>query len=85
MVDSLLARERIPRRLGHVAKWAELLQIRTTNGLSPKGLQRYDSWLRDKVRDGVTIDKIARDLLSATGGSFENPPSATSRPRPRRP
>ena len=54
-------------------KWAELLQIRTANGLSPKGLQRYDAWLRDRVRAGATIDKIARELLPATGGSFENP------------
>ena len=56
-----------------VMKWAELFQIWTVNGLSPKGLQRYDAWLRDRVRSGVTIDKIARELLPATGGSFENP------------
>ncbi len=54
-------------------KWAELLQIRTANGLSPKGLQLYDAWLRGRVRDGVTIDRIARELLPATGGSFDNP------------
>ncbi len=56
-----------------VMKWAELLQIRTANGLSPKGLQRYDSWLRDRIHAGFTIDKIAAELLGATGGSFENP------------
>jgi hypothetical protein len=56
-----------------VMKWAELLQIRTANGLSPKGLQRYDAWLRGRVRAGVTIDRIVRDLLPATGGSFDNP------------
>jgi Protein of unknown function (DUF1553)/Protein of unknown function (DUF1549) len=56
-----------------VMRWAELLQIRTANGLSPKGLQRYDTWLRDRVKAGVTIDRIARDLLAATGGSFDNP------------
>jgi hypothetical protein len=56
-----------------VMKWAELFQIRTANGLSPKGLQRYDAWLRDRVRSGVTIDRIAAELLAATGGSFENP------------
>jgi Protein of unknown function (DUF1553)/Protein of unknown function (DUF1549) len=71
LVDRLLARGEFLDVW--VMKWAELLQIRTANGLSPKGLQRYDAWLRDKVRDGVTIDKIARELLSATGGSFENP------------
>jgi hypothetical protein len=54
-------------------KWAELLQIRTANGLSPKGLERYDAWLRSRVRAGVTIDRIARELLSASGGTFENP------------
>jgi hypothetical protein len=56
-----------------VMRWAELLQIRTANGLSAKGLQRYDAWLRDKVRAGVTIDKIAHELLAATGASFDNP------------
>ncbi len=56
-----------------VMKWAELFQIRTANGLSPKGLQRYDAWLRGLVRQGKTIDRIARELMPATGGSFENP------------
>jgi Protein of unknown function (DUF1553)/Protein of unknown function (DUF1549) len=56
-----------------VMKWAELLQIRTANGLSPKGLQRYDSWLRNRIHSGATIDRIAAELLAATGGSFENP------------
>jgi hypothetical protein len=71
LVDSLLARSEFLDIW--VMRWAELLQIRTANGLSPKGLQRYDTWLRDKVRAGVTIDKIARELLAATGGSFDNP------------
>jgi hypothetical protein len=56
-----------------IMKWAELLQIRTTNGLSPKGLERYDSWLRDRIHSGVTIDRIAAELLAASGGSFDNP------------
>ena len=71
MVDRLLARGEFLDVW--VMKWAELLQIRTANGLSPKGLQRYDAWLRDKVRAGETVDKIARELLAATGGSFDNP------------
>jgi hypothetical protein len=71
LVDSLLARSEFLDIW--VMRWAELLQIRTANGLSPKGLQRYDAWLRDKVRSAVTIDEIARDLLPATGGSFDNP------------
>ena len=56
-----------------VMRWAELLQIRTANGVSPKGLLLYDRWLRERVRAGVTIDRIVRELLPATGGTFENP------------
>jgi len=56
-----------------VMRWAELLQIRTSNGVSPKGLLLYDRWLRERVRAGVTIDQIVKELLPATGGTFENP------------
>jgi hypothetical protein len=72
LVERLLARDEFLDLW--VMKWAELLQIRTANGLSPKGLQRYDAWLRGRVRAGLTIDRIARKLLPATGGSFDNPP-----------
>ena len=56
-----------------VMKLAELLQIRTVNGVSPKGLQIYDRWLRDRIRSGAKIDQIVRELIPATGGTFENP------------
>jgi hypothetical protein len=72
LVDALLEREEF--RDIWVMKWAEVLQIRTINGISQKGLQLYDKWLRDKVRSGATIDKIVRELLPAVGGTFENPP-----------
>ena len=71
LVDALLEREEF--RDIWVMKWAEVLQIRTINGISPKGLQLYDKWLRDKVRVGATIDQIVRELLPASGGTFENP------------
>jgi hypothetical protein len=71
LVDKLIAREEF--RDIWVMKWAELLQIRTINGISPKGLQLYDKWLRDKVRGGASIDQIVKELLPAVGGTFENP------------
>jgi hypothetical protein len=71
LVDALLQREEFLDIWG--MKWAEVLQVHTTNGISPKGLQLYDKWLRGRVKDGATIDRIARDLLSAAGGTFENP------------
>jgi hypothetical protein len=56
-----------------VMKWAEMLQIRTANGLSSKGLQRYDAWLRKAVHEGRKIDEILAELIPATGGTFQNP------------
>jgi hypothetical protein len=56
-----------------VMKWAEMLQIRTANGMSQKALLLYDKWLRDRIKAGVTIDRVVRDLLPANGGTFENP------------
>ncbi len=56
-----------------VMKWAEMLQIRTANGLSSKGLQRYDAWLRKAVHEGRKIDEILAELIPASGGTFQNP------------
>lgn len=52
---------------------AELLQIRNANGLSSKGLQLYDAWLRERVREGTPVDQILRQLIPASGSTFENP------------
>jgi hypothetical protein len=71
LVDSLL--ERVEFQDIWVMKWAEVLQIRTINGISQKGLQLYDKWLRDKIRGGATIDQVVRGVLPAVGGTFENP------------
>ena len=54
-------------------KWAEVFQIRTANGLSPKGLLLYDKWLRERIRSGASIDQVVKELLPASGGTFENP------------
>lgn len=84
MQDSLInKRERLVDRLLErpevldiwVMKWAELLQIRTNNGVSAKALRLYDRWLRDAVHAGTTIDKIVQMVLPASGGSLENPPT----------
>ena len=71
LVDALL--ERKDFRDMWVMKWAELLQIRTVNGITPKGLKLYDSWLRQRIRDGASIDRIVQEILPAVGNTFENP------------
>ncbi|MFQ3649283.1 MAG: DUF1549 and DUF1553 domain-containing protein [Gemmataceae bacterium] len=71
LVDALL--ETKDFRDMWVMKWAELLQIRTINGISPKALKLYDGWLRDRIRSGATIDQVLGEVLPAIGGTFENP------------
>lgn len=71
LVDRLMDR---PEFLDQwVMHWAELLQIRTNNGVSSKALRLYDQWLRSAVHRGETIDSIVRKTLSANGGTLENP------------
>ena len=74
VIDELLAKEEFLDLW--IMKLAELLQIRRANGLSSKGLISYDAWLREKVHAGVTVDQIVRELLPATGSTFENPPTS---------
>ncbi len=71
LVETLLEREEFKDIW--VMKWAEVLQIRTVNGITPKGLQLYDKWLRNKIRGGATIDQVVKELLPAVGGTFDNP------------
>ena len=71
LIDALLQRDEFLDLW--VMKWAETLQVRTNNGVSSKGLMLYDRWLRDRVRAGDSIDQIVKELIPATGGTFENP------------
>jgi uncharacterized protein DUF1549/uncharacterized protein DUF1553 len=74
LVDMLLTRHEFVDLW--VMKWAELLRVRTTNNqVSYKQTLIYYNWLQDKLSHNVPINQIARDILSATGGNFENPPT----------
>ncbi len=59
-----------------IMKLAELLQIRRANGLTEKGLSLYDQWLRETVHAGVPVDQLIRELIPASGSTFENPPTS---------
>ncbi len=73
VIDELLER---PEFLDlWVMKWAETLQIRTVNGISGKGLELYDKWLRSRVRSGATVADVLQEVIPASGGTFENPAS----------
>lgn len=74
LIDELLASE------GYVAHyfnfWADILRAKTQisgNGQStPAGLS-YASWIRDSLRQNKPYDEFVREMLSASGSSWENP------------
>jgi hypothetical protein len=74
VVDELMTRKEFVELW--VMKWAEILQIRSKgNDVSPKGAILYHQWLDQRIAANEPIDRMVRDLITASGGTFENPPS----------
>ena len=73
LVDDLLTRKEFVELW--VMKFAELLQIRTTDNqtVSYKAALLYYNWLSEKLAAGVPMNKIVQELLGANGGTFKNP------------
>ncbi|HUS40811.1 MAG TPA: DUF1549 and DUF1553 domain-containing protein, partial [Pirellulales bacterium] len=58
-----------------VAKWADLLQIRTGMEIGQKSLMRYYKWLRQQIEDEVPLNQMVHSLLASRGGTFANAPT----------
>jgi len=71
LVDELLGRKEFVELW--VMKWAELLQIRSSNRVSYKSTLLYYNWLQEKIAGNVPMNVMVRDLLSANGGTFKSP------------
>ena len=71
LVDELLDRKEFAELW--VLKWAELLQIRSSNQVSYKAMLLYYTWLQDKIARNVPTDEWVKELLGANGGTFKNP------------
>ncbi|MBL8818222.1 MAG: DUF1553 domain-containing protein [Planctomyces sp.] len=53
-------------------KWGDLLRSNSRK-LSPTGVHKFRRWLYEVVRDDKPLDQFARDLLTATGSTQQNP------------
>jgi hypothetical protein len=71
LVDELLGRKEFAELW--VLKWAELLQIRSSNQVSYKAMLLYYNWLQEKIAKNVPMDQTVQELLGANGGTFKNP------------
>jgi hypothetical protein len=74
VVDELMSRKAFVDLW--VMKWAEILQIRSVNNqVPPKAAILYHQWLDRKIAANEPIDRMVRELLTASGGTFDNPPA----------
>lgn len=72
VIDGLLERKEFTEMW--VMKWSELLKIRSDNQtMSYKAALLYYNWFKDRLANNTPFNQIVIDLLSATGGTFDNP------------
>lgn len=72
LLDRLLERQEFAELWA--MKWAEVLRVKATaNVLDPKGMFRYNDWLRQSILANKPLDQLIRELLTAEGGSFSSP------------
>jgi hypothetical protein len=55
-------------------KWSDLLRVSTAK-ISATGVQKFRHWILSAIRDNMPYDLFVRELLTATGSTFQNPPA----------
>lgn len=55
-------------------KWADVLR-NNRKTVQPKGAHVFQAWLRNHVAANTGFDAVVRDLLTASGSTFANPPA----------
>ena len=55
-------------------KWGDLLQVQP-QVLGDKGMWAFREWIRESIAANKPYDKMVRELLTARGSSYENPPA----------
>jgi hypothetical protein len=55
-------------------KWSDVLRS-SRKTIQEKGIYVYQDWLREQLQKNTPFDKIVRDLLTAKGSTFANPPA----------
>ncbi len=72
LIDRLLERPEFADFWTH--KWLDLLRCNRLN-LQIKGSHLYRQWLRNHVAGNTPWNQVVRELLTASGSTFSNPPA----------
>ena len=72
LIDQLLER---PEYVDFWAlKWSDLLRNEERT-IDRKGVQKFHGWIRQSIADNKPLDRFVRELLSARGSTYSNPPA----------
>ena len=55
-------------------KWADLLRVEEKT-LDSKGVEKIYGWLKEMIGSGKPLDQFTKDILCATGSTYNNPPA----------
>ncbi len=69
LIESLLARDEFVDYWTY--KWSDVLMLNGTL-LRPEAVKAYYQWIRERVQNNTPWDEFVREILTATGSSFEN-------------
>ncbi len=74
LIDHLLERPEFADYWG--MKWGDVLRVKAEFpvNLWPHAAQAYDGWIRASLRAKMPCSEFARQLLTANGSNFRNPP-----------
>jgi hypothetical protein len=72
LIDTLLERPEFADFWTH--KWLDLLRCNRLN-IQIKGSNLYRQWLRNHVANNTPWSQVAREILTASGSTFSNPPA----------
>jgi len=74
LIDRLLERPEFADYWG--MKWGDILRVKSEFpvNLWPNAAQAYDRWIRTSLRQNIPYSEFARQLLTAGGSNFRNPP-----------
>ena len=70
LVDHLLQRPEFAEFWGQ--RWADLLRV-SNKQLSSSGVYKFNRWIVSAWRDNVPYDEFVRELLTASGSTFDHP------------
>jgi hypothetical protein len=74
LIDRLLEREEFADYWA--MKWSDLLRVKSEFPINlwPNAVQGYHRWIRTSLKENLPYDRFVREMLTASGSNFREPP-----------